>query len=107
MQIASESRRERSDMFIYMVMTTLPWAAPTLRDRALVELERIMAELENQISNRDESSHGIDKALNSMRHYRGLEPYVQRHVFILNPETPQLVGPARKIKSFQLGERYD
>lgn len=45
----------RSDAFVWLVMTNLPWAAPQLRDRNLMELERIYSVIENYVLARRET----------------------------------------------------
>ncbi|KAJ3255331.1 Nuclear cap-binding protein subunit 1 [Boothiomyces macroporosus] len=80
--VASEINvnQERADAFVYVVMAAIPWAAVQLRDRNLMELERIMGEIGIYMTTRAENavSTGIKAANNALLVYRdcvGGEPY--------------------------------
>ncbi|KAJ3271449.1 Nuclear cap-binding protein subunit 1 [Terramyces sp. JEL0728] len=80
--VASEINvnQERADAFVYVVMAAIPWAAVQLRDRNLMELERIMGELQNYMAQRAENvnASGISAANSALLVYRDCvegEPY--------------------------------
>ncbi|KAJ3320157.1 Nuclear cap-binding protein subunit 1 [Boothiomyces sp. JEL0866] len=80
--VASEINvnQERADAFVYVVIAAIPWAAGQLRDRNLMELERIMGEIAGFMSTRADNatSTGIKLANNALLVYRDCadgEPY--------------------------------
>ncbi|KAJ3326844.1 Nuclear cap-binding protein subunit 1, partial [Kappamyces sp. JEL0680] len=74
---------QRADAYVCLVLSCLPWAAPQLRDRNLMELERIFQTLSEYMSNRPAvlAKSGIHLAHQSLALYRDVTidtPYVQK-----------------------------
>ena len=76
---------ERSDAFVHCVMACLPWCAPELRDRNMLELDRIYAVLKDYMESRTNSIEvaGIPVAHFTLAVYRDTsidKPYIQKDV---------------------------
>lgn len=84
-QLEIEVEQQRSDAFVWTVMAALPWASFALRDRNLMDLERIFNGLEQYVENRasNAANSQVELAYNQLSTYRDSAfnvPYVQKDV---------------------------
>ncbi|OUM65327.1 hypothetical protein PIROE2DRAFT_7708, partial [Piromyces sp. E2] len=73
-------RLERSDFFIYCVLSTLPWACEYLNEKASSELEKIYSAIEEYMNSRIQKMESLGKSptLQSLQYYRDCDsPYEQ------------------------------
>ncbi|ORX59900.1 ARM repeat-containing protein [Piromyces finnis] len=73
-------RMERSDFFVYCVLSTLPWACEYLNEKASSELEKIYLAIEEYMNSRIQKMESLGRSptLQSLQYYRDCDsPYEQ------------------------------